>query len=332
MKKKVIVSALALAIGAGLAGSVTSTIAWYQYSTRTTAAYVGVAGGTSGNLQLRFKEDGQADDAGWTTKILKEDMATYLAGKSRASNVVPVTSGQLLKKDIFPAKLYQNPIYGVEAQTSWKEATAANYVKIELELRYVEKQGTNENNVAKNIYLSDLFLEQDESDKTLHEDISSAIRFHIAAYSDPAAKQIRLISKNGGTTLTHGYLDLNNDGQDDVKYDKKSDKYGFTNGEGTKISYGGTESTQTTYSASDMVADLANDVKDGDRLLGVTVASSSSFLSVDINIWVEGWAKFPAGNSGKAIWDVEDFSNAKFDVGFEFEAELEQSKTNNIDY
>lgn len=327
MKKKIIVSALALAIGAGLAGSVTSTIAWYQYSTRTTAAYLGVAGGTSGNLQMRFKVDGQADDAGWTTKILKEDMATYLSGKSRATNVVPITSGNMNLKDNVPTKMYQNPLYGIEAQTSWKEATAANYAKIELELRYVEKQGANGNNVAKNIYLSDLFLAKDESDTT-HEDISSAIRFQLAVYSDPAAKQNRLVSKNGGTIDTHGYLDLNNDSEDDVKYDKKSDKYGFTDGEGTKISYGGTTSTQTSYAASTgasgILADFANNIKDGDRLLGTTVASNSEFLSVDITIWVEGWQQLPEGDANaKSIWDVEDFSGAKFDVGFEFEAELE---------
>ena len=326
MKKKIIVSALALAIGAGLAGSVTSTIAWYQYSTRTTAAYVGVAGGTSGNLQLRFKEDGQAADAGWDTKILKEDMAAYLASKSRASSIVPITSGEMNVKDNVPTKFYCNPLYGYAEQSSWKEATAANYVKIELELRYVEGKGTaSEANLAKDIYLSDLFLAKDASDTT-HEDLSSAVRFQVAAYTDPAAKQNRLLSKNGDVTATHGYLDLNNDTFDDVKYDNKSDKYGFTNGEGTKIDYGVTalnaNPLQKTYAPSEILADLANDVKGGDRLLGTTVASSSAFLSVDITIWVEGWAKLPEGNSGKAIWDVEDFSSAKFDVGFEFEAEI----------
>ncbi len=327
MKKKIIVSALALAIGAGLAGSVTSTIAWYQYSTRTTAAYVGVAGGTSGNLKMRFKEDGQADDEGWVTKILKDDMADYLASKSRATNVVPITSGQMQLKDNVPNKFYCNPIYGYADQSSWKEATAANYVKIELELKYVEKVGTTETNAAKDIYLSDLFLAQDPSDTT-HKDISSAIRFQLAAYTDPAEKQNRLISKNGGTIDTHGYLDLNGDTFDDVEYANKSEKYGFTEAEGTKISYGGTSSTQTCYLADTtgtdaILADLANDVKGGDRKLGTTVASESSFLSVDITIWVEGWAKLPEGNSGKAIWDTEDFSNAKFDVGFEFEADIQ---------
>ena len=65
-KNKIIVSALALAIGASLAGSVGSTIAWYQYSTRANVSFLGQASGISGNLQMRFKGE---DDSKWRTKI-----------------------------------------------------------------------------------------------------------------------------------------------------------------------------------------------------------------------------------------------------------------------
>ena len=44
--KKVVVSVLALAMGAGIAGSISGSIAWYQYSTRTTAQLQGVSAGT----------------------------------------------------------------------------------------------------------------------------------------------------------------------------------------------------------------------------------------------------------------------------------------------
>lgn len=331
MKKKIIVSALALAIGTGLAGSVTSTIAWYQYSTRTTAAYVGVAGGVKGNLQMRFKEDGQADDEGWVTKILKDDMATYLSSKSRASNVVPITSGSMARDGAVPNTFYGNPIYMREDPEFWKEATAANYVKIELEIRFVETDANGvETNLAKDLYLSDLYLEQDASDTT-HEDLSSAVRFHIAAYSDPAAKTNRLISKNGGTTDTCGQLDLNGDGVDDVKYTQAGDKYGFTSGGATTpVMYGGTGSQQISYSAtvdapsasiSPMIADIESNEIDGSKKLGTTLSASDAFLSVDVTIWVEGWQKLPAGDANaKAIWDFNDFANSKFDVGFEFDA------------
>lgn len=320
MKKKVIVSALSLAIGAGLAGSITGTAAWYQYSTKTQAALVGLAGGTKGNLQMRIKKDAQGNDEGWTTRITKEEMSTFLGAK----NIVPITSGQMERNDAIPTDFYCNPIYGYEAQTSWKKAVAANYISIPLEFRFVESNDTGSQNLAKDIYLSDLFIAKDSGDLT-HEDISSAIRFHISAYSDPSAKTNRLVSKNGGQTVTHGNLDLNGDGQDDRKYDNKSDKYGFTNGEGELISYGGTSSVQNAYEAAidsatsyPILADIPNNVLDG-RKLGTTLTVDDQFLQMDITIWVEGWQKLPEGSSGKAIWDVEDFANAKFDIGFEFE-------------
>lgn len=328
MKKKIIVSALTLIAGFSLVGSITSTIAWYQYSTKTTAALVGVAGGSKGNLQMRIKKANQADDEGWTTKITKEEMATYLGAKT----IVPVTGGIEDRNDPAPAKLYCNPLYGYAAQTSWKQAVAANYIAIPLELRFHEVNASGEANLAKDIYLSDLFLAQDEGDTT-HEDISSAVRFHVAAYSDPADKTNRLISKNGGSIDTWGTLDLNGDSEVDKTYTKKSDKYGFTGGEGTEIKYGFVEGNditnkQTSYSATTngtlpILADIANGVnKTSSTLLGTTLVDDDAFLSVDITIWVEGWQKLPEGNGGKAIWDVADFAGAKFDVGFEFEADL----------
>lgn len=346
MKKKIIVSALALAIGTGLAGSVTSTIAWYQYSTRTNAALVGVAGGVKGNLKMRIKKDGQADNEGWVTKILKEDMNAYLANKNSGTEIVPITSGNMAKDAALPDFFYCNPIYMHAQQSSWKQAIAKNYVSIPLEIKFVEEdsEGT-EKNLAKDVYLSDLYLEKDSTSETAG-DISSALRLHVASFSQltPASKSFHLISKNGGTTATCGQLDLNGDGEDDVTYAQAGDKYGFTSGgETTPVMYGGTSSSQTCYSAtveapsegiSPVLADLNNGVKDSSRLLGRTLTDEDAgkYLEVDVTIWVEGWAKLPEGNNAKAIWDITEFGKSKFDVGFEFEADVQQSKTNNIDY
>ena len=336
MKKKIIVSALVLISGFSLAGSITSTIAWYQYSTRANAALVGVSGGVKGNLMMRFKKDGQADDAGWTNKILKEDMATYLASVNSGTDIVPVTSGNLAKDGALPDFLYCNPVYLHASQTSWKQATKANYVSIPLEIKFVEKDSTGtEKNLAKDVYLSDLYLEKDASSVT-DGDISSALRLHVASFSQltPASKTFHLVSKNGGTTDTCGALDLDGDGNDDVIYQQNGDKYGFTSGgETTTVSYGGTGSAQVSYSAtvdapsegiSPVLADLGAGKKDSSKLLGTTLTDENAgkYLEVDFTIWVEGWAKLPEGNNAKAIWDIEEFGKSKFDVGFEFEADL----------
>lgn len=337
MKKKIIVSALVLISGFSLAGSITSTIAWYQYSTRTNAALVGVSGGVKGNLQMRIKKDSHGADGDWTNKILQSEMASFLSAANSGTNVVPVTSGSLAKNAAFPASLYQNPIYGHENMTTWKQANGTNYITIPLELRFVETDGEGtEKNLAKEVYLTDLYLEKDAASET-DGDISSALRFHITSFSQvtPASKTYHLVSKNGGVTTTCGPLDLDGDGNDDVKYAQAGDKYGFTSGgETTPYNYGGTNSEQESYSAtvdapsqgiSPALADLLVDGKaDSSKLLGSTLTDEDAgkYLEIDINIWVEGWAKLPEGNNASAIWDIEDFGKSKFDVGFEFEAKI----------
>ena len=51
--KKIIVSTLALAMGAALAGSISGSVAWYQYSTRASAQIAGSAAGTARNLYVK---------------------------------------------------------------------------------------------------------------------------------------------------------------------------------------------------------------------------------------------------------------------------------------
>ena len=52
-KNKIIVSTLALAMGAALAGSVSGTVAWFQYSTRAQAAFIGTSAHCSEMLEIK---------------------------------------------------------------------------------------------------------------------------------------------------------------------------------------------------------------------------------------------------------------------------------------
>ena len=125
--KKVVVSALALLVGVGLAGSVSGTIAWYQYSTRAHAAIFGTSAGTSGNLMLRIKNNGN-----FVTRLTKQDVQTWLAAQDddNGQNVQPITSGDMDKDDALPANFYRNPIAGVEDQAKWLKADKSNYITI----------------------------------------------------------------------------------------------------------------------------------------------------------------------------------------------------------
>ena len=68
--KNIVVPALAIVAGASLAGSVAGSVAWYQYTTRTTAAYVGTSVSATRNLQIKV---GSGD---YKTDLTNKDMTT----------------------------------------------------------------------------------------------------------------------------------------------------------------------------------------------------------------------------------------------------------------
>ena len=261
-KTKIAVSAFTLLIGAALAGSVSGTIAWYQYSTSVYGAYVGTAGGTSGNLQMRIKGSEE-----WGTRLTYNEVATYLANtpEKYGSDIQPITSGAMEKDGALPADFYANPRAGFGPYSKWIKASEKNFVRIPLELRYIERDGVyanigdeqnpnlvDEQEISKNVYLSDLLIKENSRNGE-KGDLSSAIRFHIHSYegrmeavlddqNQPvldandqptyeekvvAGSEInRLVSKNGGTIMVQGKLDIDGDGKADKGY-VGEDKYGF---------------------------------------------------------------------------------------------------------
>ena len=260
-KNKIIVSAFALLIGTSLAGSVTGTLAWYQYSTRSNVSFLGEASGISGNLQVRFQ--GQ-DNTKWKTKLTYGELETYLANTDYAKDVQPITFGSLTKDSALPEKAYIQPAAGVQAMANWKVAEKKHYVRIPLQLRFVERDGelnnnnVDDKNVQKDVYLTKLLIQQDASNATnangAKSDLSDAVRVHVHAYksTDEAHTKVdKLISKTGGSTATSGKLDLDGDGSIDVKYANDSDEFGFTTGQTTPIMYGD-DGVQVAYAAKDV--------------------------------------------------------------------------------
>lgn len=332
-KNKIIVSALALAIGGSLAGSVGNTIAWYQYSTRANVAYVGEASGVSSNLQMRFVGE---NDNQWRTRITYDEVNTKLGANMK---IVPMTFGALGKDAALPAKGYVQPAPGVSDMTKWKEATDRNYAQFQLELRNINREGAEAENDEQDVYLSKLLLQKDLKTPAGKEDISDALRVHISASYGSTTKN-RLISKLGGDVNTSGKLDIDGDGEDDQAY-PEGDEFGFgyegndhvaladvyygdENGDKTaneiQSSYSASyESTATNpllvYSENNVLYDDESkaDLEDA-KSIGKTVAGDSGYLTVTVTIWVEGWQKF----DDKAIWDATKYIDSKFDVGIQF--------------
>ena len=304
-KKSIIIPAFTLLIGTALAGSVTGTVAWYQYSTRVNTAYVGISAGESGNLQVKLA------DGKWSTRLTFDQISTYLNKPTVKSGtqMAPITSGAMEKNGDKPAKFYRNPIPGHGPYAEWEKADATNYVTIPLKLRYVERVNGVESEVAKKLYLSDLTIQKDPSAaNAAKDDISDAIRVHIECGSYK-----HLISIKGEEIDTNGQLDLDADGNPDEAYDGTDKRYGFDGGSLAPVTYGA--GVQEAYKVSDLLV-TPNDsnlnlagVSD-DKIIGQTADGG---VDMTITIWVEGWQELSNTN----LWNSKTIES-KFDVGFEF--------------
>lgn len=289
MKKglqKIVVPTLAICLGAAIVGSISGTVAWYQYSTRASAAYLGTSAGTAGNLKLRIKGTNTVDDEKWTNSLTKEAISGYLATQEIGENITPITAGNIgedsalnkiggtgTDKDL--PKFYKNPIRSfdesVPYSTSWLKADKSMYVQIPLEVAFIEYDGetvtVDDNKIdkeylEKEVYISDLLIQEDYQNQTGNnnfKDLSSAVRVHISSsrmekdeQDQPVEKKMdRLISKDGGSILTEGYLDLDGDGQDDAVTTgtDAGAKYGFgSSTQSKKVVYG--EGSQKAYKAA----------------------------------------------------------------------------------
>ena len=354
LSTKIILPALTLLAGTSLVGSVSGTIAWYQYSTKANVAYLGTSAGTSGNLLVRIKGYHNNDaDGGWGTYISFNDVDTFLGSKK----IKPITIGKLGKNDALPkdqqdaSKLafYSNPVYDEGPLANWNKADAANFVQIPLQFKFVERDGSVdaqekaiEEQKVKDLYLSDLLIQNDYANAAnAKRDLSSAIRVHFDAYADeaPDTHLNRFVSKDGAETAVVGKLDLDGDTHDDKHYDisnsaEHAAMYGFgQNPEnyGSDIYYGsadgltapGADDVQKPYAAS-------NDQNNGilNVKLGQTSATEGKYLNVLVTIWIEGWQQLGKTSDNDAnkssIWDLVKTVDSQFDIGMQFEAKNAQ--------
>ncbi len=76
---KVAVTMMTVALGAGIVGSISGTVAWFQYSTRSTVAYSGASAHCTENLQIRVVRDGQAAHEGWEADLRLSEIAGLLS-------------------------------------------------------------------------------------------------------------------------------------------------------------------------------------------------------------------------------------------------------------
>ena len=310
---KIIIPAAMLAVGVALVGSVSSTLAWYQYSTKAQAAYIGTSAGVSENLQI------QKSNGDWVSNLTPGDIDDLIAS-GVGTELTPITpavtgNGNLSETAALPGSFYNSVETGVAGVETYggRTATNKNYVQFTLNIRYVKtnysiSEGDPNTYAQKALKLIDLTI-IDESTKA---DLSKAVRVHFSTSTTN-----NLFMKDSSTTetvetATYGKLDTDNDGHYDKGWVYEWDTTA------AEITYGANGSIQTAYNSN--VANLNHQI-------GVLPSSVSAGLAVTVTIWLEGWQKLsgvPTGNveqSASAMWNPTIYANKTFKVGMRFQAD-----------
>ena len=313
--RKTKLAAIMLSSARGLAfiGSIGGTIAWYQYSTLATAAVSGSSAKCTENLQVAV---GTGEGLTFKSSLTTNDISDYLqntraeADKETVTVLKPVTAGNQ-KKDATLNALKSNPVYQHGPYADWEDAVNTDYVTFPLTFRVLDIDGNSGDTLldrASKLGLSDITIEGKDfagNEAEGKADISSAIRVHFSS-KDGTADVNRLVSKDGGETVTHGPLDLNGDGDVDTMA-----KYEWDNSS-TAIDYGSADSKETSYSAAEM------STKEGinyTNYIGVIPANQT--LTVNVTIFREGWQVLEGSTS--AIWEATKVIGANYRVGRSFE-------------
>ena len=124
ISKKVVITSLALIAGASLAGSVTSTIAWFQYATRAQVAYTGTTSHCSKVLRVSAN-----NGISWGNNIILSTTDTLYA---------PITTGPqakdaaLIGKNNTSSPFYAQPNLRQGLYANWLTASSSFYAKFDL--------------------------------------------------------------------------------------------------------------------------------------------------------------------------------------------------------
>lgn len=278
LTKKIIVSTLAVAMGAALVGSISGTVAWYQYSTRVTAQMSGTSAGTSRNLQIASDAAVVSDEhnAAWDYNVAPAKKADM------APSTVEITDGVV-------SDFYEHPVY--QYFTSWKEADANDYFSYDLYFQSLKQGNVRE---AVDVYLTAFEL-KDNSGNDLTGIIAEALRIEMAVYTtaDGSAwtkQSSKILSKTAGTTETSDYLNLNNrDGGTNFNMDHNGFLADDSDGVATKYQ-AGTSTSYTTVAPTTLLADDTDPYAfSGGEVLFSTATNFAVKMSV--KVWIEGWQK-----------------------------------------
>ena len=336
---KIIIPTVAIAMGAALVGSVSSTLAWYQYSTKAQAAYIGTSVGKSENLEIKTADKiANTDTYVWKTNLGSADVNKLVAlNDATDKNIIPITpafteenaDGVLAANAALPGSFVSGIETGVEKYGGFEHLAAAkNYVQFTLNIRY-KKTETDSSYVAKNLKLVDLTITDDSGANGAKLDLYKAVRVHFAAGTGNSASYNLFARDDDNNNAEHAVLVTNTFGNLDTDNDHVLDKamvYEWDDDANNNVMYGIENSTQSAKNAA-----YRNDNNKFSHLIGVLPADEEEGLAVTVTIWLEGWQKLseiPTNNVDitgtdpvSAMWKPETYNNKHFNVGMRFQAE-----------
>ena len=332
--RKLIVTSLALVSGASLAGSITGTVAWFQYATRAQVAYTGATAHCTKMLEISV-DNGNT----WKTDLGKNELAPLM-------NFAPVTTGEQamdeaismkektsaseFEEDGVTPKTYQSPFYKQPKPrqglySNWLLADSANFAQFDILVRSRDiNENANSSNpdlLVNDVYLTDLVIQDATSNGDL--DLSNAIRVHFAtSYIDNGAEkhEYALFSKESNSIDVGGYLDVDNDGELDREgYDFENKPHVLYGGGTQTVERDSTTDEITSETLSDIPTQTSYTLKDelnssspnyhgifakevdgdlsGGKSFGKTSANSTpqTYLKITVTIWLEGWSVLQHG-------------------------------------
>ena len=295
--KKIIVSTLALAMGAALAGSISGSVAWYQYSTRASAVVNGVSAGVTGDMAVSI------------------DGGDYLhKATSTSYSYLPMTADEG-DAGVDDLTYRRHPVYQTAtlpeittAQfTAQNAASPVYYHDFEFSFKFVESTTTDAADATtptgtpvttKKVYITHFAIEGD---------FAAAVRAEIRPYA-AGGQDAHLVSAVAGgetvTTKAASGLDLNNNTKVDTEL------WDCTDASGEKIIYANGADSYTTAAHSSIVTT----VTDPYSISGYDVALTDSGTSkLTVRVWLEGWAQI----GGKVVWDADTIGQG-FNINMQF--------------
>ena len=308
MPKYLAITSLTALIGVSLVGTITSTLAWYQYATSAQVAYTG----TTSHCTKMLKISSDNGDT-WGNDIVLSD-----------TNFAPITTGEQAKNEALPTNFYAQPDKKQGAYSSWSLATADDYAKYDILVKVNDVSETSPQ-LQNDVYITDVTI----VDAATNLDLSEAIRVHIATTYGSNQHKYFLFAKSVTSTAVGGYLDVDCDGKyDTYGYDWDDSKVIY--GDATDDGHGNlTPALQTSYKSTDSSV-VASETSTGDIdtttgvSIGQTSATTGQYLKITITIWLEGWALLQHGvstniqSSNTQIWNSAKYSSKDFHVGLTF--------------